>query len=217
LPGAAIIIAGTTTGTVSDMQGEFRLEVESMDVTLVISFVGYKTMKFPLKGKTEIEIEMIRDVVEIENTGEMSDEKKKEIELKQKQQQIKEEELKKKQEQEMKEKQSQDQQQDEELFYIVEDMPSFEGGGTEAFVKYIQEKVEEKNVAEETGLSGTVEMKFTVNAKGKVTSVSVSESSGEDELDKIATVLIYGSPEWKPGKQRGKPVAVEFKIPVVFK
>jgi protein TonB len=161
---------------------------------------------------------MVRDVIEIENTGEMSDEKKKEIELKKKQEMKEKEEMKKKQEQQEKESGGdKDEDLDEELFYIVEDMPSFEGGGTEAFVKYIQEKVEEEKIAERTGLSGTVMMVFTVSSKGKVTSISVSESSGKDELDKIATKLIYDSPDWKPGKQRGKPVAVEFKIPVVFK
>ncbi|PHN07306.1 M56 family metallopeptidase [Flavilitoribacter nigricans] len=40
--GASIIIKGTTVGTISDMQGDFRLRLDSDCATLVISYVGMK-------------------------------------------------------------------------------------------------------------------------------------------------------------------------------
>ena len=43
-PGASLVIAGTTTGTVADINGEFKLNVEG-DPDIVISFVGYKTIR----------------------------------------------------------------------------------------------------------------------------------------------------------------------------
>jgi len=43
-PGAAVIIAGTTAGTVTDINGDFKLKVEG-DPEIVISFVGYQTLK----------------------------------------------------------------------------------------------------------------------------------------------------------------------------
>src|SRR5699024_12052432 len=43
LPGVNIIVKGTTTGTSTDANGEFELTVESLQDTLVVSFVGYQT------------------------------------------------------------------------------------------------------------------------------------------------------------------------------
>ncbi len=221
LPGAAVIIAGTTTGTVTDLEGKFKLEVENMDVTLVFSFVGYKTLKIPLKGKHVIEAKMVRDIVEIKSAVDEKDDTDKQLELKKKEEQKKKEELKKKQEM-AEEKTSQEKGDEEytgdgETFVIVEEMPSFQGGGTEAFAKYIQEQVIKHKVAEKTGLSGTVVMEFTVTSQGKVTHIKVAGSSGQPELDDTASKLVTSSPDWQPGKQRGKNVAVQFKIPVIFK
>ena len=111
----------------------------------------------------------------------------------------------------------QEEPEDEEVFYIVEEMPSFEGGGKDAFAKYVQEQVEKQNVAEKTGLSGKVIMEFTVNSKGKVTHIKVAESSGHQKLDDTASKIVTASPDWEPGKQRGKNVAVQYRIPVIFK
>lgn len=41
LPGASVVIQGTTTGTVTDIDGEFTLPVPAGEVTLVGSFLGY--------------------------------------------------------------------------------------------------------------------------------------------------------------------------------
>ena len=43
LPGVNVIIKGTSSGTVSDFDGKFSVEVPSDNAVLVFSFVGYKT------------------------------------------------------------------------------------------------------------------------------------------------------------------------------
>ncbi|WP_421869570.1 TonB-dependent receptor [Marinoscillum sp.] len=43
LPGASVFIKGTTTGTITDYNGEFSLSVEGQTATVVISFVGFQT------------------------------------------------------------------------------------------------------------------------------------------------------------------------------
>lgn len=43
LPGMNIVVAGTTRGTVSDLKGNFKLEIPNENGTLVFSFVGYNT------------------------------------------------------------------------------------------------------------------------------------------------------------------------------
>lgn len=57
LPGANVIIHGTHTGTVSDLDGEFSLKVQPNDV-LNFTFIGYKTDQIPIKGRDYIKVEM---------------------------------------------------------------------------------------------------------------------------------------------------------------
>ncbi len=58
LPGVNIMVKGTTTGTSTDSEGNFELTVESLQDTLVVSFIGYQTQNVPIEGRTEITIEM---------------------------------------------------------------------------------------------------------------------------------------------------------------
>ncbi len=44
LPGANVVIQGTTTGTVTDIDGRFSLDVPAGEVNLVASFIGYNPM-----------------------------------------------------------------------------------------------------------------------------------------------------------------------------
>ena len=55
LPGASVAIEGTTTGTVSNAEGVFRLEAP-VNSTLVISFIGYISQKVRVTGQTEINV-----------------------------------------------------------------------------------------------------------------------------------------------------------------
>ena len=51
LPGVNIVITGTTTGTVSDINGEFSLPVPDIqNGQLSISFIGFKTQTVDLSG-----------------------------------------------------------------------------------------------------------------------------------------------------------------------
>ena len=53
LPGATIIIKETTTGTISDINGDFSL-FAFKDTTLIISFSGYKREEINVNGKSNI-------------------------------------------------------------------------------------------------------------------------------------------------------------------
>src|SRR5699024_5728801 len=58
LPGVNILVKGTSTGTSTDSEGNFELTVESLQDTLVVSFIGYQTQEVPIEGRTEISIAM---------------------------------------------------------------------------------------------------------------------------------------------------------------
>lgn len=104
---------------------------------------------------------------------------------------------------------------EEEVFFIVEDMPKFQGGGKEKFREYIAENLQYPAIAAENGISGRVFVQFAVNAKGEVVDVIVVR--GVDQaLDREAVRVVKSSPKWTPGKQRGRPVKVQFTFPIVF-
>ncbi len=54
LPGADVVLAGTTTGTSTDFNGAFSLEVNVESGTIEISFIGYTTVKIPFTGSTDV-------------------------------------------------------------------------------------------------------------------------------------------------------------------
>lgn len=104
---------------------------------------------------------------------------------------------------------------EEEVFFIVEDMPKFQGGGQDDFRKYIQSNLRYPEIAAENGISGRVFVQFAVNAKGEVVDVVVIRGV-DPALDKEAVRVVKSSPKWTPGKQRGRPVKVQFTFPIVF-
>lgn len=81
LHGTSIIVSGTTTGTISDKNGSFKLNNIGKNSELVFSFVGYKTVKISPEFRKRMEITMKKDTVEKDtgvtviakndNTGEM--------------------------------------------------------------------------------------------------------------------------------------------------
>lgn len=62
LPGVNIIIEGTTEGTISDLDGNYTIEVPNDSCTLVFSYIGYLTEKMTVSGKTVIDMAMIPDI-----------------------------------------------------------------------------------------------------------------------------------------------------------
>lgn len=64
LPGATVQIKGTEEGTITDVDGNFRLNIEeeSMPIVIVVSFVGYKQQEIPIINQTSISIRLQPDI-----------------------------------------------------------------------------------------------------------------------------------------------------------
>jgi iron complex outermembrane receptor protein len=58
MPGVNILVKGTSTGAATDTNGEYELTVESLQDTLVISFIGYKAQEVPIDGRSTVDIAM---------------------------------------------------------------------------------------------------------------------------------------------------------------
>jgi TonB family protein len=101
-----------------------------------------------------------------------------------------------------------------EVFVVVEEMPQYPGGDT-ALMNFIFKNVQYPKDAREKGIQGRVIIRFAVNYLGGIEQVGVIR--GVDPLlDAEAIRVIKMLPEWKPGKQGGKPVNVWYSIPVSF-
>jgi len=103
---------------------------------------------------------------------------------------------------------------DNETFYIVEEMPSFPGGNA-ALKEFIYSNLDYPENARKKGISGEVQVQFTVKPTGKLENIKVIRSAYPD-FNKPAMNVFEMMPDWNPGKQRGKPVSVNVVVPVVF-
>ncbi len=61
IPGASIVIKGTSTGTITDMEGVFKLSTVAPEATLIFSFVGMKTQEVELAGKDRFNIVLVEE------------------------------------------------------------------------------------------------------------------------------------------------------------
>lgn len=63
LPGASILIKGTSRGSTTDANGDFTL-TSPANATLVVSFIGYKTLEIPVGSKTVFDIMLENDATQ---------------------------------------------------------------------------------------------------------------------------------------------------------
>lgn len=61
LPGASILVQGTTKGTVTDFDGNYSLDNISPDAVLVFSYVGFVAQEVPVNGRTQVNVALDTD------------------------------------------------------------------------------------------------------------------------------------------------------------
>jgi len=66
VPGASVIVKGTTIGVITDMDGNFKLQVPAGSKILVFSFIGMKTKEVDITGKSSVTVLMEEETVGIE-------------------------------------------------------------------------------------------------------------------------------------------------------
>ena len=66
LPGVNVIIKGTTTGVITDINGNYSINVPSDDVVLQFSFIGFQNQEMLLNGQTKIDIILVENVQSID-------------------------------------------------------------------------------------------------------------------------------------------------------
>lgn len=198
MTGANVILKDTNTGTVVDKNGEFELDAPK-ECSLVVSFVGYKTVhnKYSfddkLEAKLKIKMEEGLFIIELSEIG--HDEKLingENVDVPPPPKKGKK----------------------GEVFSIVEEMPIYKNGGMYQLAKDL--KTQTISVMENTKDRGEVVVGFTVTSDGKVTNTHIVQSANSKMLDASAMKIVNKLDNWNPGIQRGKKVPVDLTVPVNF-
>lgn len=103
----------------------------------------------------------------------------------------------------------------EQVFTVVEKMPSFPGGDAE-LLKYIATNIKYPKESQDNGEQGRVICSFIVGRDGSVNNPEVLRGV-TPLLNEEAVRVINTMPRWNPGMQRGKAVAVKYTVPITFR
>ena len=101
------------------------------------------------------------------------------------------------------------------VYQIAEEMPKFPGG-EQAMIKFVAENINYPQEAKDKEIAGRVFVSFVVEKDGSVDEVKVMRGIGGG-CDEEVVRVVKAMPKWKPGKQAGKPVRVNYMMPFNFK
>lgn len=98
------------------------------------------------------------------------------------------------------------------IWEFVDVDPKFPGGEV-AMNQFIQENLKVPQIVQEMGKGGMVYIHFVVDETGQISNVK-GEGDVNSELLEEAIRVVNLMPDWIPGEQAGKKVAVRFTIPI---
>ncbi|HFA49435.1 MAG TPA: energy transducer TonB [Bacteroidetes bacterium] len=115
------------------------------------------------------------------------------------------------------------------IFKVVENMPLFAGCGDDnmskdekkkcsdrAMLSYLYKNIRYPAIARENGVEGMVVIRFVVEKEGNISGLKIVRDIGAG-CGEEALRVVKNMPDWIPGKQRGRPVRVQYNLPVKFK
>lgn len=65
IPGATVMVKGTSNGTVTDFDGNYSLSIGNENVIIVVSFVGYETQEISIAGRSRVDINLIESSTQL--------------------------------------------------------------------------------------------------------------------------------------------------------
>ncbi len=194
LPGAHVIIRNTNRGTDTDASGYFEMKDVPATATLVISYVGRKTMEIPAKKTKGLLVLLGPETTELPEIT-VSDKPD-----------------------------SQYSASDTspvsttapstEIFTVVEQVPEFPGGMA-ALRQYLASTLHYPDEARQKRREGRVFVQFIIDADGSIQNPRVLKGIGSG-CDEEALRVVSAMPKWNPGRQNSRPVNVQFNLPIQF-
>ena|GEM_PF-1561359 len=189
LPGVNVVVSGTTTGTVTDVYGNYEIAVPEQDeVSLRYSFIGYTDEEVEVGDRRAIDAELsavmsqLSEVV-VTATGIVREKKSLGYAV------SKTKEVRK-----------------QSAEPII---------GFEAYNTYLQDSLAYPQQAIDNQVSGKVSLELIISETGQISNVVVKEGLGYG-CDEEAIRLIKEGPLWQNAIKRGNPVEGKVKIDVTF-
>ncbi len=104
-----------------------------------------------------------------------------------------------------------------DVFFVVDNMPEFndEENKIKDFNDYVKKEMQYPQEALNEDIEGKVHVQFTVGKNGYIKDAKVARGI-HPALDQEALRIVYSSPKWEPGTQKGVAVDVIFTFPVIF-
>ena len=121
---------------------------------------------------------------------------------------------------------------DDEVYKVVDQMPMWPGCESEGsyadrkacadrkMLEYIYNNIRYPKEARENGVEGMAVVSFVVEKDGRVSQVKIVRDPGAGTgraAAKVVKMMELDEIYWVPGRQKGKPVRVQFNLPVKFK
>ena len=103
----------------------------------------------------------------------------------------------------------------DKIYDKVEELPAFPGGEV-VLMRFLSDNMKYPKVARESGIQGRVVVQFVVGSDGSICNAKVIRGI-DPYLDKEALRVVSVMPRWKPGMQKGKPVSVQYTMPLMFR
>ncbi|SEJ57728.1 TonB family C-terminal domain-containing protein [Dyadobacter sp. SG02] len=187
---AAVLIAGSERGTVTNLSGLFEIADAPLSGTLVVKHPDFETKQVSI-GKSAAEY-VIRLKSRPESVAARSKSHAKAS--------LKDSEV--------------GWANESSNSMRVDRWPYFPGG-YKGLNKFLANNLQYPHEALETGIEGSVRVSFLLDEDGNVSSGRVVSSPGE-ELDDEALRLVNSMPKWTPAQKDGKPIAVWYTISIQF-
>lgn len=103
---------------------------------------------------------------------------------------------------------------DETIFLFVEQLPTPQGGD-KALGEYLSKNLDYPAEAVDKNIEGVVYVRFIVEKDGTISNVRLVHDIGGG-CGRAAVEAVENMPPWSPGLKNGKPVRVEFTLPILF-
>ena len=189
--GACVLVKGTTNGTITDLDGNFTIEVPE-NSTLMVSFINYKSKEILVRpGMTKVD-----EVLEKDNSSSKLKGKVDGVSV-------------------VGNVPMEVNADTSPTFQVVEEMPEFPGGMSEC-LKFLGTNIKYPLEAQKAGVQGRVIVQFIVEKDGTISNPKIVRGVNPD-LDGEAIRVVSIMPTWEPGRQKGQPVRVKYTIPVTFR
>ena len=104
---------------------------------------------------------------------------------------------------------------DNKVYKTVDQLPQYPGGEV-AMMNFLAQNIQYPANAAKNDIEGRVVLQFVVEKDGQIGEVKVVRSV-DPEIDAEAVRVVKSMPNFIPGRQEGKPVAVWYTIPISFK